>query len=55
VLNLAFLNQVFHRFRYVFDRHTWVNAVLIEQVNGFDLESLERGLGDLLDVLWSDW
>jgi hypothetical protein len=26
--------------------------VLIEQIDGVDLEALERALGDLLDVLW---
>ena len=51
VLDLAFLNQVLHRSRHVLDRHVRVDAVLIEQVDGIDLEPLERGLGDLLDVL----
>ena len=51
VLHLTFLNQVLHRSRHVFDRHVRVDAVLIEQIDDIDLESLERGLGDLLDVL----
>jgi hypothetical protein len=51
VLNLIFLNQVLHRPRNVFDWHVRVNAVLIEQINGVDLEPLERALGGLLDVL----
>ena len=42
VLDLAFLNQVLHRSRHVFDRHVRVNAVLIEQVDGIDPEPLER-------------
>jgi hypothetical protein len=50
VLNLAFLNQVLHRPRHVFDRHLRVNSVLIEQIDGIDLESLERALCGLLDV-----
>ena len=50
-LTLPCLNQVLHRSRHVFDRHVRVDAVLIEQVDGVDLEPLERGLGDLLDVL----
>ena len=51
VLDLASLNQILHRSRHVFDRHVRVDAVLIEQVDGVDLEPLERALGDLLDVL----
>src|SRR5262245_60785186 len=52
VFHLTLLNQVLHRSRHVFNWHVRVNTVLIEQINGLDLESLERGLGDLLDVLW---
>ena len=52
MLNFAFLDQVLHRSRYVFDRHVRVDTVLIEQVDGIDRESLERPLRDLLDVLW---
>src|SRR5262249_16994143 len=33
-------------------RHFRVNTVLIEQIDGIDLESLKGALGDLLDVLW---
>ena len=51
VLNLAFLDQVFHRPRYIFNRHVRIDAVLIEQVDDIDLEPLERGLRNLLDVL----
>ena len=50
VLDLALLNQVLHRSRDVFDRHVRIDTVLIEQVDRVDLEPLERGLGDLLDV-----
>ena len=39
-----------HRSRDVLDWHIRVNTVLIEQVDRFDPEALERGLGDLLDV-----
>src|SRR6266496_4365426 len=52
VLHFTLLNQVLHRSRHVFDRHVRVNTVLIEQIDGIDLESLKRALGDLLDVLW---
>ena len=50
-LTLPSLDQVLHRSRHVFDRHVRIDAVLIEQVDDIDLEPLERGLGDLLDVL----
>src|SRR5262245_11116233 len=52
VFHLAFLNQFLHGSRHVFNRHVRVNTVLIEQINGLDLESLETAFGDLLDVLW---
>ena len=51
VLDLAFLNQLLHRPRHVLDGHVRVDAMLIEQVDGLDLEPLERALDDLLDVL----
>ncbi len=51
VLDLAFLNQVLHRSRYVFDGHVRVNPMLIEQVDDINLEPLERALDGLLDVL----
>ena len=51
VLNLPLLNQVLHGSRDVFDRHVRVNTVLVEEVDGINLESLQRGLGDVLDVI----
>src|SRR5512139_329314 len=53
VFNLPFLNQILHRTSHIFDGHSWVNAVLVEQVDGIDLESLERSFGDPLDLLGS--
>jgi hypothetical protein len=53
VLNLALLDQVLHGSRYVFDRHVRIKTVLIGQIDDIDLEPLERGVGDLLDVLES--
>src|SRR6266581_4131730 len=47
----AFLNQVPRRPCHVFDWHVRVNAVLIEQIDGIGPKSLERALGNLLDVL----
>ena len=46
-------NQVLYRSRHVFDWHIRINPVLIEQIDSIGLESLERALGDLPDMLWS--
>ncbi len=51
MLDLALLNQVLYGTSNVFDWHVGINAVLIEQVDYIGFEALERGLGDLLDVL----
>ena len=51
MLDLTFLDQVLDRARYVFDRHAGVNPVLIEQIDDIGVETLERGVGDLLDML----
>ena len=51
VLNFAFPNQILDRSCHVFDRHVRVNAMLIEQIDDIGVQALERGLGDLLDVL----
>jgi hypothetical protein len=45
------LHEPFHRARHLFDGHFRVNSVLIEQVDRFDPEPLERAFGDLLDAL----
>src|SRR6266542_4941022 len=51
VLDLALADQLLHGARDVLDRHARVDAVLVEEVDHIDPESLERGLCDLLDVL----
>src|SRR5262249_51354700 len=51
VPDLAFLNQFLYRSRNVFDWHFQRNAMLVEQIDSIDLESLERGFCDLPDVL----
>ena len=51
VFDLAFLNELLHGSRHVLDGHVRIDAVLVEQVDGLDLEPLERALGGLLDVL----
>ena len=50
-MTLPSLDQLLHRPRHVLDRHVRVDAVLVEQVDAIGPEPLERGLGDLLDVL----
>jgi hypothetical protein len=51
VPHFALLDQLFHRGCHIFDWHVWINAVLIVQVDGLDLEPLEGALGHLSDVL----
>src|SRR2546425_6393374 len=51
VLDLAFPDQVLHRSRDVFDRHIRVDTVLVEEIDEVGLQSLERALDALLDVL----
>jgi hypothetical protein len=47
----AFLDQILHRPRHVFDRHVRIDAVLVVEVDAVGLQPRERGLGDLPDVL----
>ena len=51
VLHLAFLDQLLHCTRDIFDRHVRIDAVLIEQIDDVGLEALQRRLGNFLDVL----
>ena len=53
MLDLALLNQVFHRPGRLFDGHAGINPVLIEQIDGIHFEALQRAFGNLLDVLWA--
>ena len=53
ILDLAFLNQLPDRARHVFDRHVWVHAMLVEQVDVVAPEPLERCLDNRFDVLWA--
>jgi len=52
VLYLAFLNQILHSARYIFDRNIQVDTMLVVKIDGIDLEPLERSLRRLFDVLW---
>jgi hypothetical protein len=51
VLDLALLDQILHRSGDVLDGHFGIDAVLIEEIDDIDPQALERGLGNLLDVL----
>ena len=51
VLDLPGLNQFLHRAGHVFDGHVRVDAMLIQQVDAFHPEPLERAFDGLLDVL----
>jgi hypothetical protein len=53
VLHLAFLNQILDSARNIFDRNIQVDPMLIEEINGTDLETIERLFCNLLDVLRS--
>jgi len=52
MLYLTFLDQIFHGSRDILDGHVEIDPMLVEQVNGIDPQSAERGLGNLLDVFW---
>ena len=51
VLDLALLNQLLDGAGDILDRHTQIDAVLIEQVDRVDAKALQRRFGDFLDVL----
>ncbi len=51
MLDLAGLNQFLHRAGYIFDGHVRINPMLIQQVDGFNPQPLERPFDGLLDVL----
>ncbi len=52
MLDLTFPDQLLHRAGDVFDGYVRIDAVLVEQIDTVGLQALERGLGDLPDVLW---
>src|SRR5436309_12641572 len=53
MFHLALPDQLLHRPSDVFDRHVRINAMLVEQIDGIDFESLEGRIGDLFDMLRS--
>src|SRR5438132_2179061 len=46
------MDEILHRACHVFDRHTGIDTVLIEQVDHICPESFQRSVGNFLDVLW---
>ena len=44
VLHLAFMNQILHRARNIFDGNIQVDPMLVEQIDRINLETLERAL-----------
>src|SRR5258705_8992479 len=53
VLYLALSNQILYRSRDLFYRDVRINTVLLEEVDGIDLKTLERGVCHFLDMLGS--
>src|SRR3989440_193054 len=51
MLHLALLDQVSDRSRHVFDRHVWVDPVLIVEIQDVCPEPFQRTLDALLDAL----
>ena len=50
--DLALLDQVLDGARHVFDRHSRIDAMLIEQVDVVGPAAASAMLGDLPDMLW---
>ena len=51
VFHLTLLNGFLHRAGNIFDWSIWVYAMLVEEIDGLDLEAYERCFGDPLDLL----
>src|SRR5437762_11328050 len=51
MFHLALPDQLLHRPSDVFDRHVRINAMLVEQIYSIDSQTLERPIGNLLDML----
>src|SRR3954452_17793080 len=53
VLHLALLDEVLYGPGDILDRNFVVNSMLIEQIDDIGPKTLERGLGNFFDVLWT--
>src|SRR5205807_6032918 len=53
MFDLAVLNEAFNGSGNVFDRNFVIYAMLVEEIDDIRLETLERCLGNLLNVLWT--
>jgi hypothetical protein len=53
VLDLPFLDQILDGAGHVLDGDVGIGAMLVEEIDGFDAQPLERFLGDPLDLLWT--
>ena len=49
--DFTFVNQILHSSGHVFDRHSGIDPMLIEQIDVVGLQSRKRGVSDFLDVL----
>src|SRR5437588_10203941 len=53
MFDLAVLNEAFNGSGNVFDRNFVIYAMLVEEIDDIRLETLDRCLGNQLNVLWT--
>src|ERR1043165_3755173 len=51
VPDLTFRNPILNRSRHVFNRHVWIDTMLIKQIDVVSLEPSQRRVRDFFDVL----
>ena len=51
--NFTFFYQILNGTNYIFNWNLWIHTMLIKQVDDINFEALERGFGNLPDVLGS--
>src|SRR5687768_14092526 len=49
--NLTFPHQVTDRTSDIFNRHIWIDAVLVEEIDSISVETCEHSLDSLLDMI----
>src|SRR3954470_10302900 len=52
VANFSGADEVRHGAHHILDRHAWVDAMLIQQVDAIGLQPSERRLDDVANVRW---